>query len=766
MKLMAGLLLAFAYAPCAIAQSPQSGSIAGTVVAADASRAAQGAIVFLDGNRVAVRSDAEGHFHIPDVPPGIHSLEVRLAGYESLVRQVEVKSGAQLDAAFRLEPVTTALAAVTIIGTKTDLAETRERIAQVPGSVSLIEPGDIRSSRQANLKDVLRFTSGVFVQPRFGAADESQISIRGSGLRNNFHARGVNLLVNGMPYRNADGFTDFESLELLTTEAIEVYKGANALRYGGSTLGGAINLITKTGYSASPIAAFAQGGTFGFYKAQIESGYAKSGFDYYASYARTSLDGYRDWSSQKRDRINLHAGFRVSPKLDARAFYFFGHVQERLPGAVTKETLEISPTSAVPVNVTNRWGRDYVLHHVGVQLRSQLSANQRLDVSPYLQYRDIDHPIFEVISQISRDAGVEARYENSAAIGGRSNRFTLGLQYARENLDNRQYQNQLGEHGAITRNQKDRAGTKAVFVEDLLNLTPRFATVLGMRAETAERRSEDSFLANGDQSDTRTFRPVTPRIGFIYSLPRHTQIFTNASRTFEPPLLLELNSLAVPGFIDLKSQSAWQYELGARGRTLGLVWDVSAYDIELKNEIHNINVQPFPGAAFTVPSYRNSERTRHAGIEMAGAFQMPGGVFLSGMIRDHIEARVQYTYSRFTFLEDSIYQGNEIPGAPRHHASIELKYWHPSGLSLAPSLEIVPRDYYVDSGNTAKNDAWSTIGFRAEWSSPVRGLTIFLAAQNLTNGRYSASVQVDNATGNYYEPADARSYYGGIRWQY
>jgi iron complex outermembrane receptor protein len=151
---------------------------------------------------------------------------------------------------------------------------------------------------------------------------------------------------------------------------------------------------------------------------------------------------------------------------------------------------------------------------------------------------------------------------------------------------------------------------------------------------------------------------------------------------------------------------------------------------------------------------------------MAGAFQMPGGVFLSGMIRDHIEARVQYTYSRFTFLEDSIYQGNEIPGAPRHHASIELKYWHPSGLSLAPSLEIVPRDYYVDSGNTAKNDAWSTIGFRAEWSSPVRGLTIFLAAQNLTNDRYAASVQVDNATGNYYEPADARSYYGGIRWQY
>ena len=259
---------------------------------------------------------------------------------------------------------------------------------------------------------------------------------------------------------------------------------------------------------------------------------------------------------------------------------------------------------------------------------------------------------------------------------------------------------------------------------------------------------------------------MTPRVGFTYSLPRNTQIFANASRTFEPPLLLELNSLALPGFIDLKGQSAWQYELGARGRKFGLVWDVSAYDIELENEIHNINVKPFAGAPFTVPTYRNSDRTRHAGFETAAAVQMPGGVFLSGMIRDHIEARVQYTYSRFTFVQDSVYEGNEIPGAPRHHASLEIKYWNPAGFSIAPSVEVVPRAYYVDSRNTVKNDAWSTIGVRAEWSSPSSGLSVFVAGQNLLNRRYSASVQVDNATGNYYEPADARSFYGGLRWQY
>jgi hypothetical protein len=37
-------------------------------------------------------------------------------------------------------------------------------------------------------------------------------------------------------------------------------------------------------------------------------------------------------------------------------------------------------------------------------------------------------------------------------------------------------------------------------------------------------------------------------------------------------------------------------------------------------------------------------------------------------------------------------------------------------------------------------------------------------ARNLLDTRYSGSVQVDNAAGAYYEPADARSLFAGLRW--
>ena len=138
---------------------------------------------------------------------------------------------------------------------------------------------------------------------------------------------------------------------------------------------------------------------------------------------------------------------------------------------------------------------------------------------------------------------------------------------------------------------------------------------------------------------------------------------------------------------------------------------------------------------------------------------------MRGDIRDHVEARFAYTYWRFKFVEDSAFAGKQIPGAPNHHASIELKYWHPSGFSIAPTFEMVPKSYFLDSRNTVRNDAWNTVGLRAEWTSQITELTAFVAGQNLTNRRYSASVQVDNAAGNYYEPADARSFYAGLRWQ-
>ena len=199
----------------------------------------------------------------------------------------------------------------------------------MPGGTAVVDQATIDRTRAANLKDVLDFVPGVWIRPRFGA-DESQISIRGSGLRNNFHLRGVNVLIDGFIYGQADGFSDFESLELLTTKRIEVYKGANALAYGGYTLGGAINLVSKTGYDAGLVELRSEAGSYGFLKNYIGTGQVYGPFDIYAAFADTELDGYRDHSEQVRRRAYLTLGGALPGGTTIRFDLGYTHSEEEL----------------------------------------------------------------------------------------------------------------------------------------------------------------------------------------------------------------------------------------------------------------------------------------------------------------------------------------------------------------------------------------------------------------------------------------------------
>ncbi|MFO7159844.1 Plug domain-containing protein, partial [Enterococcus faecium] len=70
--------------------------------------------------------------------------------------------------------------------------------------------------------DTLRNVPGVLAQKRFG--EESRLSIRGSGIAQSFHQRGVLFAQDGVPFADADGFSDFQGIDALSARYIEVYK--------------------------------------------------------------------------------------------------------------------------------------------------------------------------------------------------------------------------------------------------------------------------------------------------------------------------------------------------------------------------------------------------------------------------------------------------------------------------------------------------------------------------------------------------------------
>lgn len=148
-----------------------------------------------------------------------------------------------------------------------------------PAGVEVV-PDTIYKNGPANtIRDVLGWVPGVLTQTRWGP--DGRVSIRGSGLSRSFGNRGINPFMDGIPINTADGLFDLFEIDPTAYRYVEVYKGANALRYGANSLGGAINFVMPTGRDASPFEARFDAGSFGYVKTQTSSGGAYGPADYF-----------------------------------------------------------------------------------------------------------------------------------------------------------------------------------------------------------------------------------------------------------------------------------------------------------------------------------------------------------------------------------------------------------------------------------------------------------------------------------------------------
>jgi iron complex outermembrane recepter protein len=655
--------------------------------------------------------------------------------------------------------------------------QAQQEIELTPGGAEIVGSKEIEESRASNLKDVLDFVPGVLVRPRFGAADESQISIRGSGLRNNFHLRGINVLIDGFLYGNADGFSDFESLEMLSTKYIEVFKGANALRFGANSLGGAINLVTKTGYDAGAVELRSEAGSYDFFKNYIASGQVLGPFDYYVGFADTQLQNYRQHSQQSRDRVYSTFGYQLPGGTTMRLDFTYVNNKENLPGSLTLAEFKSDPRQRNPAAAFADEARNYDYLRGAFTVRMPFSDVRALEWALQYNYQDLDHPLsFAIIDNVTNNWGAEMRYLDWTPFFGRNARFTIGVQYFGTRLGDVNFANIQGNRGAKTKDQINYVTNVGIYAEQQFDATENFLVVLGGRGGYAHREVRDQFQTESDpipdDSGTVDYQSFIPRVGFIWRAAPSVQVYGNVSGAYEPPLTLELTA---PGQLtgnlrQLDPQQAWQFEVGTRGRWgPRFAWDLSVYDIELWDEIRNVNIRPFPGAPFTIPRFENIDRSRHTGVEVGTNVLLFSDIAPRmgfGIGGDTLGWRTAYTWSRFVYVNDPTFGNNVIPGFPENYIRSELRYDHPIGLWLTPNIEWVPNSYPVNTANTARTEAYFLFNVGAGYTYKPWNLSAFFLAQNLTNKSYISAVTVDDANGRYFLPGDGRAFYGGINWRW
>lgn len=671
------------------------------------------------------------------------------------IKPIQIAVLAMLALAFPQTRAAQALEQVEVTGQREALSAASVRIAedkldQVAGGTALVAADRFEAGKALTIKDMLDFTPGVFAQSRVN--EESRLSIRGSGLSRTFHLRGIRLLQDGIPINLADGGSDFQDIDPLALQHVEVYKGANALQYGAASLGGAINFVTPTGYTTPHSTVRADLGSHAFGRLQFKTGQVLGDWDYFASLSQVRSEGFREFSQQKNTRLNANVGLKINPQLESRFYLIHGDMNQELPGNLTKAQLQSNPTQANPGSAAANSQRDFLITRLANKTTWISDTGVEYNTGVYAVDKNLFHPLpFGLIDQQTRDLGFFGNRNQQGELLGLRHDLLLGFHWVHGLTAAKVSANLAGRAGSLRSDETQQADNQELYGESRLHLSPRLQWINGLQYTHAKRTANDQFLSNGDASYERRYAQFSPKTGLLWQWAPQVQLYANLSRAFEPPTFSETSPSRA-----LEAQESSSVELGSRGQAGELKWDISLYHSRLNNEF----------VSYLLPNQQtailNADSTRHQGLELGLSGPFAQGLLTGG---DSLGWQVAYTAGRFRFKEDSAYGNGTIPGQPEQYLRAKLDYAHPEGWTLAPNIEYVPQGYFVDLSNTLATDPYLLLGLNATYRVN-RSLKVFLDARNLTDKPYAATtgviVNANRRDSDQFAPGEGRSLYAGL----
>ena len=260
------------------------GTITGTVVDGDLGPL-PGASVIVKGTKNGTSTDFDGKFTL-NVKNATGTLEVSYVGFGTKTVTFSVTGGKKDIGTITLVS-DNSLDEVVIVGV-VDIAKERE----TPVAVSTIKAEEIveRLGNQ-ELPELLNATPSVYATKSGGGFGDSRINIRG------FDQRNTAVLINGVPVNDMENGAVFWSNWTGLAEvasAIQVQRGLGSSKLAISSVGGTLNIVTKTternegGFVGTTL------GNDNYLKtiASYSTGRMENGFAFTGLFSRTAGDGY------------------------------------------------------------------------------------------------------------------------------------------------------------------------------------------------------------------------------------------------------------------------------------------------------------------------------------------------------------------------------------------------------------------------------------------------------------------------------------------
>ena len=668
------------------------------------------------------------------------------------------------------------------------------------GTMSRISPATLDLVRPVGTQEMLEYVPGVngFSDDGMG---NSRLNIGIRGLNPRRSSR-VLVLEDGVPIQPAPYIYPnmYYNPPTERIERIEVLKGSAAIEYGPQTMGGVINYITSRPRYAPGGMVELSAGTNGLASGYLEvGGVGGASTELEGQFLYKRGDGYR--RNNEFEQLNGTVKLTLTPS-ETKSVYIKGNVDHEVAAAtytgLTEYSFRVDPSFNPKEDdefTIDRYSIDGVLHEeLSLSVRSTTRAYfnrferdwwREDDVFYRADEYDADRasatpvPWFEPGDLVRAgngtsnfgilrnfvSLGVEQSYRLShslvdssratALLGGRLHweRFEdhKVVGDAPDARDGIFYRTDPGDSSITILGSAIHYETVALslYAREGVEFGPLSVTV-GARLEAFEQEQIDRL--RGSVYADKTSLIVLPGLGLNYAIG-DVNLFGGVHRGYTPPSSGALKAVGFAGAtpagegIDLRSEKSWNVEVGVRGSSKVVAFELAAFDIMIEDLV----------AAGRGTLFRNLGSARSIGVE--------SGLTVRGskLVRGLPTLDLSWTLLEATVLDGIIpsavlagdvpvdISGNDLPYAPRHTVSAGLTGSIGKTVSLRGDVRYVSSSFSdfenitttSARGDTGPIPAHLTLNASLSWRATSR-LRLGLTGKNLTDEIYIGSLLHSN----------------------
>jgi len=296
------------------------GKITGTIT--DGQNSLPGTNVAVKGTKIGTSTDFDGKFSI-NTTANSGELVISFIGYDAKTVKFSVSTGGTTDLGIIVLTATSnELSEVIVTSGVVDIAKDRK----TPVAVSTIKAAEIQEKLGTQeFPEILNNTPSVYVTKQGGGFGDSRINIRG------FDQRNVAVMINGVPVNDMENgavyWSNWAGLSDVTS-AMQVQRGLGSSKLAISSVGGTINVVTRTSEMKEGGAVSTGFGNADYLKVQgsYSTGIMKNGFSASVLLSSTTGAGYVDGTKFEGKNYFIAFGYQPNDKHDIQ-FTFTGAPQ-------------------------------------------------------------------------------------------------------------------------------------------------------------------------------------------------------------------------------------------------------------------------------------------------------------------------------------------------------------------------------------------------------------------------------------------------------